>query len=63
MQQGSLSLLCRLISRRFNISLKHARSMLAELDQVDIEELGERLFDADSLAQLQLWVDEKRGQT
>ncbi len=60
MQKGSLSLLCRQISRRFNVSPDRVRSMLEGLGTSEIEELGERLFDAKSLEEISEWVEKKR---
>ena len=60
MQKGSLSLLCRQISRRFNVSPDRVRSMLEGLGTSEIEELGERLFDAKSLEEISVWAEKKR---
>ena len=60
MQKGSLALLCRQISRRFNVSPNHVRSMLEGLGTSEIEELGERLFDAKSLEEIREWAEKKR---
>lgn len=62
MQQGGVSLLRRQISRRFKIEADQVVSMLEGLDNAAIEELGERLFDAESLEQFREWVEGKRAQ-
>ena len=60
MQQGSLSLLCRQISRQFKVSMNTVRPMFEGLGTVEIEELGERLFDASSLEEIREWAEDKR---
>ncbi len=60
MQQGSLKLLVRQIAKRFQASPDSVYSMLAGLRTEEIEDLGERFLDADSLDQIRGWAEEKR---
>ena len=60
MQQGGLSLLCRMIAKRFRVGVDSARPMFEGLNTEAIEELGERFLDANSLDELRRWADEKR---
>lgn len=60
MQQGSLSLLCRLIERRFKVAADLVRPMLEGLSREQIEDLGERFLEAESLDQISKWAEEKR---
>ncbi len=60
MQQGSLSLLCRQIAKRFRVGADMAKPMFEGLNAEAIEELGERFLDAESLDEMRRWADEKR---
>ncbi len=59
-QQGSLSLLCRQIAKRFQVSADMAKPMFEGLNANAIEELGERFLDAESLDEMRRWAEEKR---
>jgi len=60
MKKGSLSLLCRMIAKRFRVGADAARPMFEGLNTEAIEELGERFLDAKSLDEMRRWADEKR---
>ena len=60
MQQGTLSLLCRLISKRFEVAEDIVRAILEGLSREQIEELGERFLEAESLDEIRRWAEEKR---
>ena len=59
-EKGSMSLLCRQISKRFRVGADMARPMLEGLNAEAIEELGERFLDAESLDEMRRWAEEKR---
>ena len=59
-RQGSLSLLCHLISKRFKAAPYRVQPILDGLDHEQIEELGERFLDAKNLGELRRWAEEKR---
>jgi len=60
LQQGSLSLLCRMIAKRFRVGVDTVRPMFEGLNAEAIEELGERFLDAESLDEMRRWAEEKR---
>ncbi len=59
-EDGSISLLCRLIAKRFRVGADMAKPMFEGLNADAIEELGERFLDAESLDEMRRWADEKR---
>jgi hypothetical protein len=60
MQQGSMKLLVRQIAKRFQVKPDSVYSILVGLKTEEIEELGERFLDAESLDQIRGWAEEKR---
>ena len=60
MQQGSMKLLVRQIAKRFQIKPDSVYSILVGLRTEEIEELGERFLEAESLDQIREWAEEKR---
>jgi len=60
MQQGSMKLLVRQIAKRFQVKPDAVYSILVGLKTEEIEELGERFLDAESLDQIRGWAEEKR---
>ena len=64
MQQGkqeeALSLLSRLIARRFQVSSDSVQPIFAGLTTEQIEELGERFIEAENLDQIREWADDLR---
>ena len=62
MQQGSLSLLCRQIAKRFKTGYESVAPLFTGLRSEDIEDLGERFLDAESLDDIRKWAEEKRLQ-
>ena len=61
-QQGSLSLLCRQIAKRFKTGYEFVAPLFTDLRSEDIEDLGERFLDAESLDDIRKWTEEKRLQ-
>ena len=59
-EDGSISLLCQQISKRFRVGADTARPMFEGLNVEAIEELGKRFLDAESLDEMRRWADEKR---
>ena len=59
-QQGTMKLLSRQIARRFQVSLDSVHPMFAGLTTEQLEELGERFVDAESLDEIRGWAKEKR---
>lgn len=60
MQQGTMKLLSRQIARRFQVSPDSVQPMFAGLTTEQLEELGERFVDAESLDEIRGWAEEKR---
>jgi hypothetical protein len=60
MQQGSMKLLVRLVAKRFDVKPESVYSLFVGLQTEEIEELGERFLDAESLDQIREWAEEKR---
>ena len=60
MEKGSVSLLCQLIAKRFQVAAETARPMFEGLNVEAIEDLGKRFLDAKSLDEMRRWADEKR---
>ncbi len=60
MQKGTLSLLSRLIARRFQVSSDSVQPIFAGMTTEQIEELGERFIEAQSLDEIRGWADELR---
>jgi len=60
MQQGAKKLLCRLIARRFPVNLEDVQPIFTDLTAEQMEELGVRLFEAESLDDIKKWADEMR---
>ena len=60
MQQGAIKLLSRQIARRFRVSSNSVYPMFAGLNTEQLEELGERFFEAESLDEIRGWAEEKR---
>ncbi len=59
-QQGSLKLLCLQIAKRFKTSYDSVYPIFRGLRVEDIEELGERFLEAESLEEIHEWAEEKR---
>ena len=59
-QQGTMKLLSRQIARRFQVSPDSVHPMFAGLTSEQLEELGERFVDAESLDEIRGWAEEKR---
>ena len=60
MQQGAVKLLSRQIVRRFQVSSDSVQPIFAGLTTEQLEELGERFLEAESLDEIQAWAEEKR---
>jgi len=60
MQQGTKGLLRRLITRRFPVNSKEVQPIFTDLTTEQLEELGEKLFEAESLDDIRRWADEMR---
>ena len=60
MQQEAIKFLSRQIARRFQVSPDSVHPMFAGLTTEQLEELGERFVDAESLDEIRAWADEKR---
>ncbi len=59
-EKGSLNLLCRLIARRFKTGYESIPPIFTGLRAEDIEEIGERFLDAESVDDIRRWAEEKR---
>ena len=59
MQQGTMKLLSRQIARRFKVSPDSVHPMFAGLTTEQLEELGEKFFEAESLDEIRRWAEEK----
>ncbi len=59
-EEGSKKLFVRQIARRFQVKPDSVYSMLVGLKTEEIEELGERFLDAESLDEVRGWAEEKR---
>jgi predicted transposase/invertase (TIGR01784 family) len=59
-EQGSRKLLGRQIAKRFQVKPESVYSVFVGLKTEEIEELGERFLDAESLDQIREWAEEKR---
>ena len=57
--EGTMKLLSRQIARRFQVSSDSVHPIFAGLTTEQIEELGERFFEAESLDEIRNWADEK----
>jgi len=60
MQQGTMKLLSRQIARRFQVSSDSVHPMFSGLTTEQLEELGERFLEAESLDDIRRWAEEKR---
>ncbi len=60
MEKGSLNLLCRLIAKRFKTGSESLPPIFTGLRAEDIEDLGERFLDAESVDEIRRWAEEKR---
>lgn len=60
LQQGTMNLLSRLIARRFQVSSDSVHPIFAGLITEQLEELGERFPEAESLDEMRRWAEEKR---
>ena len=60
MQQEAMKLLSRQIVRRFQVSSDSVQPIFAGLTTEQLEELGERFLEAESLDEIQAWAEEKR---
>ena len=60
-EQGTLKLLSRLIARRFHVSIDSLHPIFDGLITEQLEELGERLLEAESLDQIRGLADEMRN--
>jgi hypothetical protein len=59
MQQGTMKLLSRLIAKRFQVNSDSVHPIFAGLTTEQLEELGERFFEAESLEEIRNWAEEK----
>ena len=59
-QQEALKLLSRQIARRFRVSSDSVQPIFAGLTTEQLEELGERFFEAEKLEQIREWANELR---
>ena len=59
MQMGTMKLLSRLIAKRFQVSSDSVHTIFAGLTTEQLEELGERFFEAESLEEIRNWAEEK----
>ncbi len=59
MQQGQSRIIAKQITKKFRSPLKYQLSELEKLKSDDLMELGEKLFDFDSLTQVHEWIDKK----
>ncbi len=59
-EKGTTKLFVRQIARRFQVKPDSVYSMLVGLKTEEIEELGERFLDAESLDEVRGWAEEKR---
>ena len=59
MQQGTMKLLSRQIARRFHVSSDSVHPIFAGLTTEQLEELGERFLEAESLDEIRGWAEEK----
>jgi len=55
-----MNLLSRQIARRFQVSSESVHPMFAGLTTEQLEELGERFLEAESLDEIRGWAEEKR---
>ena len=60
MQQEAMKFLSRLIAKRFQVSSDSVHPIFAGLTTEQLEELGERFFEAESLEEIRNWAEEKR---
>ena len=60
MQQGTMKLLSRQIARRFQVSSEFVHPMFSGLTTEQLEELGEKFLEAESLDEIRKWAEEKR---
>lgn len=60
MQQGTMKLLSRQIARRFQVSSESVHPMFSGLTTEQLEELGEKFLEAESLDEIRRWAEEKR---
>ena len=61
MQQEAMKLLSRQIAKRFQVSSDSVHPMFAGLTTEQLEELGEKFLDAESLDEMRRWAEEKRS--
>lgn len=59
-QQEALKLLSLQIARRFRVSSDSVQPIFAGLTTEQLEELGERFFEAEKLEQIREWANELR---
>ena len=59
MQQGTMKLLSRLIAKRFQVSSDSVHPIFVGLTTEQLEELGERFLEAESLEEIRDWAEEK----
>jgi len=60
MQQEAMNLLSRQIARRFQVSSDSVHPMFAGLTTEQLEELGEKFLEAESLDEIRGWEEKKR---
>ena len=58
--EGTMKLLSRQIARRFQVSSDSVHPIFAGLTTEQIEELGEKFLEAESLDEIRKWAEEKR---
>ena len=59
MQMEAMKLLSRQIARRFQVNSDSVHPIFAGLTTEQLEELGERFFEAESLEEIRNWAEEK----
>ena len=61
MQQEAQGLLSRQIARRFQVTTDDVQPVFTGLTIEQMEDLGERLFEAESLDDIMQWADEMKN--
>ena len=59
-QQGTKELLSRQVARKFQVKTDDVQPVFTGLTKEQMEELGERLFEAESLDDIKRWADEMK---
>ena len=59
-QQGTKELLSRQVARKFQVKPDDVQPVFTGLTKEQMEELGERLFEVESLDDIKRWADEMK---